>query len=46
VVAPAPKEEPKKDDPEDLTDFDPKADLKQMTLKEQLVWNKKRMLFR
>ena len=50
VAAPvaAPKEEPKKDiaDPDDLAGFDPKADLKEMTLKEQLVWNKKRMLYR
>lgn len=44
--APAPKQEPKRyiPDPDGLDDFNPKADLSQMTLQQQLVWNKKRML--
>jgi hypothetical protein len=31
-------------DPDGLADFDPKADHSQMTLQQQLVWNKQRML--
>jgi hypothetical protein len=31
-------------DADALDDFDPKADQSQMTLQQQLVWNKQRML--
>ena len=42
----APKPEQQKDmlDPDGLADFDPNADQSQMTLQQQLVWNKQRML--